>query len=86
MQNSWVAKKALMRLYTLCKFEGFSKRTSSKLFIWNISLKCSEITEIVMRFQNSEISCYYSSSDNDKHMLMRQKCQQGFAYIIMQLT
>ena len=50
---------ASMSSYILCKFEGFSKRTSSKLFIWNVSLKFSKITEIVMRFPCSEISFYY---------------------------
>ena len=39
-----------MSSYILCKFGGFSKRISPKL------LKFSEITEIDMLFQYSEIS------------------------------
>ena len=37
---------------------GFFKENFSETF-WYIGLKFSEITEIVMVFQYSEISCYY---------------------------
>ena len=45
----------------------------------------SKITEIVMLFKYSEIFLLLTSSDNDKHVLMRQKCEQGFAYICQEL-
>ena len=38
-----------------------------------MGLKCSEITEIVMLFQYSEISFVLNSSDFEKPMLMTQK-------------
>ena len=40
----------------------------------------SELSEIVMPFQYSRNFILLASSDNDKPMLMRQKCKQGFAY------
>ena len=38
-----------------------------------MGLNISEITEIVMLFQYSEMLFLLASSDNDKHMIMRQK-------------
>ena len=47
-----------------------------------IGLKFSDITEIVKLFYLSEILSSLASSNNNKHMLMRQKkCKQRFAYI-----
>ena len=40
----------------------------------------SELSEIVIPFQYSRNFILLASSDNDKPMLMRQKCKQGFAY------
>ena len=44
-----------------------------------IGLIFSEIIEILMLFQYSDI-LFYHSSDNDKHMQIGQTSKQGFAY------
>ena len=46
--------KTLMSSYILSKFWGFSKRISAVTILY-IGLKFSEITEIVVLFQYSEI-------------------------------
>ena len=67
-----------MSSHILCKFWGFSKRISTKLlgilgstFQRSLKLLCSF---------NTQNFFLLALSDNDKPMLMRKKCIQGFAY------
>ena len=68
-----------MRWYILCKFRGFSTRIYSKLFgisgsnFQRYKLKHCYALSIFRNF------ILLASLDNDKPMLMRQKCKQGFA-------
>ena len=70
-----------MSSYILCKFGGFSKGISPKLFGISGSNRHDNWNCYALSIFRNFI--LLSSSDNDKPMLMRQKCKQGFAYIFV---
>ena len=75
--NCWVAKKLMSRTSPV-KFRVFKRE-----FLRNHSMNRTQIFR-------ENLNCYalsifrvfilLASSDSDKHMLMRQKCKQRFAY------
>ena len=69
LYNCWVVK-TLMSSYILCKFSGFSKKISPKLFAISGSNFQREL-KLLFSFNIQRFNSL-ASSDNDKHMIMKQ--------------
>ena len=77
LRNCWVAKKLMSRTSPV-KFRVFKRE-----FLRNHSMNWTQIFRENLNcfaFSIFRVFILLASSDSDKHMLMRQKCKQRFAY------